>query len=203
MKSDGTPTYEATEEQMKEKPYDLVILFSGGADSVLMMEMAKDFGKTPLCVIIDYQQLNCDEIKVAQNLLKRRYRGVAHRTVKLHDLAIQSGLTGSGVKSRFEGVHEMHVPSRNLMFVGIAASIAEDNGVDLIWYGADYSDYVNKFPDCMQAWFGAVNDVLGINGPYPMRLEAPLAGLSKKTILEALESKGITDKEIYSGYGGL
>ena len=202
MKGDGTPTHEATEEQLIAQPYDLVILFSGGADSVLMMEMAKDFWKSPLCVIIDYQQLNFDEINVAENLLRRRY-GAAHRTVKLHDLAIQSGLTGSGVKSRFEGVHEMHVPSRNLMFVGIAASIAEDAGIDTIWYGADYSDYVNKFPDCMQQWFGAVNDVLEINGPKPIKLEAPLAGLTKETILEALKAKGIDEKEIYSGYGDL
>jgi len=200
MKGDGTPTYPADE--IEEVKYDLVILFSGGADSVLMVEMAKDFGKVPLCVIIDYQQLHHDELHVAQKILRKKY-GYPYRLVKLHDLAIQSGLTGAGQKSRFEGVHEMHVPSRNLMFVGIAASIAEDLGIDTIWYGADYSDYINKFPDCMQQWFGAVNNVLEINGPKPIKLEAPLAGLTKETILEALKAKGITEEEIYSGYGDL
>jgi 7-cyano-7-deazaguanine synthase in queuosine biosynthesis len=112
-------------------------------------------------------------------------------------------LTGAGNKGRFEGVHEMHVPSRNLMFVGIAASIAEDMGCDTIWYGADYSDYENKFPDCMQQWFGAMNGVLKINGPNPLTLEAPLAGLTKETILKALFAKGITEDEMFSGYGDL
>jgi 7-cyano-7-deazaguanine synthase len=200
MKSDGSPSFPAREEDFLVKP-DLVILFSGGADSVLMLELAKDFGMSPLCVIIDYQQLHHEELKVAERIVKTRT--LPHRIVKLHNLAIQSGLTGAGQKSRFEGVHEMHVPSRNLMFVGIAASIAEDNGIDTIWYGADYSDYVNKFPDCMQQWFGAVNEVLKINGPKPIKLEAPLAGLTKETILEALKAKGITEKEIYSGYGDL
>jgi 7-cyano-7-deazaguanine synthase len=199
MKGDGTPTYPTAEEG---RSFDLVILFSGGADSVLMLEIAKDFGKTPLCVIVDYQQLHADEISVAQNLLRRKY-GIPYRTVKLHELQIQSGLTGAGQKSRFEGVHEMHVPSRNLMFVGIATSIAEDIGVDTVWYGADFSDFVNKFPDCMQQWFGAMNKVLEINGSKPIKLEAPLAGLTKETILKALESKGITEDQIFSGYGDL
>ena len=87
------------------------------------------------------------------------------------------------------------------MFVGIAASIAEDLNVDTIWYGADFSDYIHKFPDCMQDWFGKMNEVLAINGPYPIKLEAPLAGLTKESILKALENNGITEKDMFSGYG--
>jgi len=197
-----TPTHPATPQDFEKPPeFDVVVLFSGGADSVLMLEMANAFGKIPYCVLIDYEQLHIDELRYAKNYL--RENDTPFRIVKLHDLRVQSGLTGRGEKGRFDGVHEMHVPSRNLMFVGIAASIAEDMGIDLIWYGADYSDYVNKFPDCMQSWFGAMNDVLGINGPYPITLEAPLAGLSKKTIMDMLESKGITDEQIFSGYGDL
>ena len=85
----------------------------------------------------------------------------------------------------------MHVPSRNLMFVGIATSSAEDLEVDTIWYGADMSDFFDRFPDCMQEWFGVMNKVLEINGPKPIKLEAPLAGLTKETILKALENIGI------------
>jgi 7-cyano-7-deazaguanine synthase in queuosine biosynthesis len=196
------PTHPAQQEDFEAPPkFDVVILFSGGADSVLMIEMAYTFNMRPFCVLINYEQLHIDELKYAEKYLRKD--ATAFRTVKLHGLGVQSGLTGRGEKGRFDGVHEMHVPSRNLMFVGIAASIAEDMGIDLIWYGADYSDYINKFPDCMQPWFGAMNDVLGINGPYPVRLEAPLAGLSKKTIMEMLEAKGITDEQMFCGYGDL
>ena len=181
--------------------YDVVILFSGGADSILMLEMAKDFGIKPFCVLIDYQQLHIKELDYAKIYLENDL--LPYRIVKLHDLGIQSGLTGEGEKSRFEGVHEMHVPSRNLMFVGIAASIAEDMGCNTVWYGADYSDYINQFPDCMQKWFGAMNNVLGINGPHPITLEAPLAGLTKETIIKALKAKGITEDQMFSGYGDL
>ena len=199
MKRDGSPSFPA-EPDVKIK-FDVIILFSGGADSMLMLEMAKDFCKTPYCVLIDYQQLHYDEINVAKRYLDKDE--TPYRVVKLHDLQIQSGLTGAGNKGRFEGVHEMHVPSRNLMFVGIAASIAEDMGCDTIWYGADFDDYINKFPDCMQGWFGEVNKVLEINGPNPIKLEAPLAGLTKETILKALFAKGISEDEMFSGYGDL
>lgn len=200
--AEENPTHPATSEDFSKPPgFDVVILFSGGADSILMLEMAYAFGKTPYCVLIDYEQLHIDELKYAEKYLKSD--DISYRVVKLHGLGVQSGLTGKGEKGRFDGVHEMHVPSRNLMFVGIAASIAEDMSIDTVWYGADYSDYENKFPDCMQSWFGALNGVLEINGPNPIKLEAPLAGLTKKTIMEMLESKGIEDKDMYSGYGDL
>ena len=181
--------------------FDLVILFSGGADSILMLGMAKFMGYNPYCVLIDYQQLHIDELKSARLYLDKL--GVPHHTVKLYHLKLQSGLTGEGQKGRFEGVHEMHVPSRNLMFVGVAASVAENMGIDTIWYGADYSDYVNEFPDCKQAWFGVMNEVLKINGPNPIKLEAPLAGLTKESILKALKALGIHDKAMCRGYGDL
>jgi len=199
MKDDGSSSFLA---DLNESPgFNLVILFSGGADSVLMLEMAKFMGYIPYCILIDYQQLHINEINSAKLYLNKA--DIPYRIVKLHDLQIQSGLTGDGQKGRFEGVNEMHVPSRNLMFVGIAASVAEDMGVDTIWYGANYNDYINAFPDCMQPWFGAVNEVLKINGPNPITLEAPLAGLTKESIVKILKELEIEEKEIYSGYGDL
>jgi 7-cyano-7-deazaguanine synthase len=181
--------------------FDLVILFSGGADSVLMLEMAKFMGYVPYCVLIDYQQLHIDELKSARLYLDKK--GVLHQTVKIYHLQLQSGLTGEGQKGRFEGVHEMHVPSRNLMFVSVAASVAENMGIDTIWMGSNYDDYINAFPDCKQEWFGVVNDVLNINGPKPITLEAPLIGLTKESIVRVLGTLGVDEKDIYSGYGDL
>lgn len=180
---------------------DLVILFSGGADSIALLELAKEFEKTPYCIMIDYQQLHMQELYVAETYLKRN--SIPFQIVKLHDLGIDSGLTGSGVKDRFEGVHEMHVPSRNLMFVGIAASVAENSDIDTIWYGADWSDYLNQFPDCMQEWFGRVNKVLEVNGPKPIKLEAPLSGWTKEDIITFLKKRGIAETDMFSGYGDL
>lgn len=180
---------------------DLVILFSGGADSRLMVELAIKSGKKPYCVLVDYGQLHKEELTSAATQLEKI--NIQYQVVGITDLNVDSGLTGNGVKGRFEDVHEMHVPSRNLMFVGIAASIAENRGIDTVWYGANWEDYLNKFPDCMQEWFGRMNTVLEINGPAPIKLEAPISGFSKETVLELLKGFGVEEDEIFSGYGEL
>jgi|GEM_PF-1533065 len=187
-------------EKVTNTNLDLVILFSGGADSILLAQLAKDLGKNPLFVLIDYEQLHREELEYAQRYLKKNC--LPYRVVMLHNLGITSGLTGSGVKGRFEGVHTMHVPSRNLMFISIAASIAEDLGIDTIWHGADWSDYLNEFPDCKQEWFGRVNKVLQINGPKPIKIEAPLLGFSKENVLKLLDGC-VNPDEMFSGYGSL
>lgn len=181
------------------KDCDLVILFSGGADSALMLAFAEAIERKPFCVLVDYEQLHIEELIQAKTYLDKK--DIPYRQVKLWDLGITSGLTGDGVKGTFEGVHEMHVPSRNLMFVGIAASIAESMNIDTIWYGADWDDYLNEFPDCKQEWLGRVNKVLEINGPKPIKLEAPLTGLSKENVIKLLEHAEIDLSKIFSGYG--
>ena len=186
---------------LKEQHFDLVILFSGGADSVLMLEMALSMGKVPFCVMIDYGQLHSEELDAAINYLAGRH--ISGRTIEINNLQVNSGLTGDGVKGRYEGVHEMHVPSRNLMFVGIAASVAESKEIDTVWYGADWSDYINEFPDCKQEWLGRLSKVLEINGPKPIKLEAPLIGLTKENVLTLLKARGVDKDQIFSGYGDL
>jgi len=183
----------------KVKKYDLVILFSGGADSFAMIKLAEDLGKKPYCVLIYYEQLHADELNAAETYLSDKE--IPYHIVNLTQLGINSGLTGDGNKNRFEGVHEMYVPSRNLIFTGIAISIAEDMAIDTVWYGADWSDYLDEFPDCKQEWVGRVNKVLEINGSSVVKLEAPLLGLSKENILKFVDR--FAPHYMHSGYGDL
>jgi len=180
---------------------DLIILYSGGADSRLLLELALSLGKYPHCVLIDYGQHHKEELEFAERQLTKL--DIKHQTVELSNLQVNSGLTGTGVKNDSGLVHEMHVPSRNLMFVGIAASIAESKEINQIWYGADYSDLLNNFPDCMPDWIDSVNDLLQINGPSPISFQAPLMGFSKELVLGLLNRLGVSENEVYSGYGDL
>ena len=185
----------------EERECDLVILFSGGADSLLMLKFAHRMGYRPYCILIDYEQLHREELEYAIRLLNDTEPRIPFQIVKLHGLKLKSGLT-SGDRGTYDSVHEMHVPSRNLMFISIAASIAESKGIDTIWYGADWSDYLNEFPDCKQEWVGRVNRVLQINGPKPIKLEAPLLGLSKEKVVEFLAKGHEVDlTKIFTGYG--
>jgi len=181
--------------------YDLVILYSGGADSRLMLKMAIDLDYKPYCLMIDYEQLHSDELKFAKSHLEKEM--IDYQIVKISGLAINSGLTGDGIKDKTGTVHEMYVPGRNTIFLSIAYSIAENKDIDTIWLGSDWDDRLNLFPDCYQEYIYAMNSAFQFAGPKSIKVEAPLTGLTKINILKSLKFAGIDESEIFSGYGDL
>jgi len=177
---------------------NLLILFSGGADSVLMLEMALAIKYKPLCLLIDYNQLHKIELEYAVNYLNNKK--IPFETFKL-DILTNSGLTGNGTKGTFQKVHSHYVPGRNTMFVAIGASIAESRKIDTLWLGADYSDKENLFPDCTQDFIYKANKLTHISGSIPIRVEAPLLGLTKENVMKLLEYFKVDLTTIFSGYG--
>jgi 7-cyano-7-deazaguanine synthase in queuosine biosynthesis len=127
--------------------------------------------------------------------------GVQYQVITIEGLNVDSGLTGNLKEARWSNVHEMNVPGRNTIFIGLAMSIAENMGIDEVWYGADYSDRENLFPDCYQEYVMKMNEVMKISGVKPIRLVAPLLGMTKEIILETLDCFwGITKNKLYTGY---
>lgn len=183
---------------MKEK---VLILYSGGADSRLMLELAYMFEMEPFCLLIDYNQLHKEELTFAKTQLEELQ--VPMTNVSLSGLCLDSALTGDGEKGRFQGVSEWHVPGRNTLFAGIALSVAENLGCSVVWNGADFSDRLNKFIDCYQDYVVAVNDVYKLGASYAIRYETPLAGMTKDMVMGLLKFRGIDRTEIFSGYGEL
>lgn len=179
---------------------DLVILYSGGSDSMLMLKLALDLGKKPLAVLIDYGQKHIKELEFAQEQLNKLK--VDYQSVTLSGLNINSGLTGDGIKGQYENVSVYNVPARNSMFLTIAAGIAESNEIKEIWIGCDMSDFYGEFPDCKQEYIGMINKLFKIAFTYPITVEAPLLGMTKEMVLSILKNHfGISETEVYSGYG--
>lgn len=178
---------------------NIVMLYSGGADSRLMIELARMAGKEPHCVLIDYGQKHVKELEYAQKQLNDL--GVSYQKVSVSGLNVDSGLTGQLTESRWDTVHAMNVPGRNTIFIGLAISVAENLGITEVWYGPDYSDRIHLFPDCYQDYVVKMNEVLAISGVRPITLVAPLLGMSKELIVEILQkSFGVTMTDIHSGY---
>jgi len=183
--------------------HDVLILYSGGADSRLMIELALQLKKKIKCILINYGQSHLEELEVAKEQLQYLFKegdGNCWQEVTIKNLMVDSGLTGNFLDGQYEGVHEKHVPGRNSIFLSIAFSIAEANNIPLIWIGCDYSDRLNLFPDCFQKYIVSFNEMLKHAGPKNIRVEAPLMGMTKEFILELLESNGITKKDLFSGY---
>jgi len=181
---------------------DLLILYSGGADSLMMLQLAKILNKHPHFLLIDYEQLHKEELDFAKNQINN-YLNVSYSTVKIRDLGINSGLTGDGIKNERGDVHSMHVPGRNTIFLSLAFSKAESMDIDTIWIGCDWSDRLNLFPDCYPEYILKINELFKIAGPKEIKVEAPLIGLTKENILGYLKAQGVTNEQLYSGYGDL
>jgi 7-cyano-7-deazaguanine synthase len=182
---------------MSRKKCDLVLLLSGGLDSALLLDIALSQNKEPLCLLIDYGQKHVAELNFARSLVLEK--GVAHQLIQIEDFAISSKLTDGIVK--YPGVSEWHVPSRNLIFISLAVSLAESNGINTVWYGANYEDREHLFPDCYQEWVYSLNKLLEINGSMKVQVEAPLLGMQKDTIRQLAKHFGINNDKIFSGYG--
>ena len=179
---------------------DLLILYSGGADSRLLLELALKVKRKPHCVLIQYGQKHIAEITFGIRQLQDLK--VPFQVLTISGLKIDSGLTGSEEEGQFEGVSEMYVPGRNTIFLSLAFSMAESRGIDTIWYGADYSDRVNLFPDSIQEYVIKVNELFSISGSKPIMVEAPLLGFTKELVFQMLASFGVSKESVFSGYGG-
>jgi 7-cyano-7-deazaguanine synthase len=183
-----------------DRNYDCLILFSSGADSILLGEMAKEMKMKPFFLMIDYNQLHIEELDSATKYLQNNKNECGWTKVKL-DIVINSALTGRGEKGLYKGVSEYHVPMRNSMFLTVACSYAEAMGIPKIWIGCDFSDAIHNFLDCEQEYIIGFNEFLKVASPANITVEAPLLGFSKEMVVKMLDAKGIDiEKEGYSGY---
>ena len=185
---------------------NILVLFSGGADSLLMAEWAISHRKDSKVTLLSflYGQNHHEEIKYAtkQSVKFSGDSGWPKHYIK--DISsifkgLNSNLLDPG-SANYPGVHTMHVPGRNAIFLSIAMSVAEQNGDDEIWIGCDFSDRENLFPDCYQEWIIRMNAVANINGSRPLKIKAPLLGWTKEDVIEELDILGHKIQDIYSGY---
>jgi 7-cyano-7-deazaguanine synthase len=179
----------------------VLILFSGGADSLLMLKLAQRMGHEIAVVNFSYGQKHNAEVGYAEEQLK------AAGIPNLYQMDLtpifsrfKSNLLAGSDKTNYPGVHTAHVPARNTIFLGIAMGLAETDGYDEIWHGADYSDREHQFPDCYQEYFIRINEVAKIAGSRPVVIKAPLLGVTKDDVLAQLKADGVDLSRVYSGY---
>lgn len=191
-----------------------IVLFSGGADSLLMLHWACMTHDKVIPLTYHYGQKHKKEIKFATELLQNQsLRESVHINHYQMDISGAFGLSNSKLLEstnknwtpvgEFEGypnVNAMHVPGRNGIFLTIAMGMAESMGIDEVWIGCDYSDRLGLFPDCYQEWIVKMNALAAINGSKPIRIVAPLLGFTKEYVTLMLKTLGYDLSKVYSGY---
>ena len=169
-----------------------VVVLSGGLDSTVCLALAwRDMGEV-VALTVDYGQRHRLEIDRAASVAGAY--GAEHVVVHL-DLSRWGGsaLTDASLEvprpgdAGTLGVPVTYVPARNLVFLSLAAGLAEARGADAVYLGVkavDYSGYPDCRPEFVEAFRSAAALGLkrGVEG-RPLEFRTPLVHLSKAAIV--------------------
>lgn len=173
-------------------PRPIILLMSGGLDSVTAAYDLKHQGFTIHALLFDYGQIHLKELDFAKRHIAKLK--IKHTVVELHqikNLFSHSSLT--------DGKGGVIVPNRNSVFVHIAASIAVAAGAESVCIGCNKDDQF-EFPDCTWGWLNAINETLKAS-QIPVEVCAPYIGLTKWQIVNRAKELGIDTESVWWCYG--
>ena len=169
-----------------------VVLLSGGLDSSTALAWAiKEQGWACHTVAFDYGQRHRIELQAAARVATA-LGAHSHRVIRV-DLA---AIGGSALTDDIDvpkdapdstGIPVTYVPARNLIFLSLAAAVAETVQARHLVIGAnivDYSGYPDCRPEFLEAFIRAAN--LGTRSGtagQPLEIAAPLITLKKSQII--------------------
>lgn len=175
---------------------EAVVLLSGGLDSSTVLATALERGYVVTALTFDYGQKHKRELNSARRIAKH-FRVKEHIVMPL-DLGplLKSSLTTDSMEipqGRTEeeissGIPSTYVPSRNLVFLSIAASIAESRGAEAVFIAANSVDF-SGYPDCTPEFIEAFQKALDVGTKAGkegrgIRVEAPVLRMPKAGIVK-------------------
>lgn len=177
----------------------IVVLVSGGLDSMVVAGMARAAGYRLFALTIDYNQRHHIELAAAARIAQAL--GAERHVILPVDLTRFGGsaLTDSAIavpKSGLEaGIPVTYVPARNTIFLSLALGWAEAVGARDMAIGVNALDY-SGYPDCRPAFINAFSQMAteatkaGDAGDA-FRIHTPLIELSKAEIVAAGTDLGL------------
>ncbi|MEM7755199.1 MAG: 7-cyano-7-deazaguanine synthase QueC [Planctomycetota bacterium] len=200
-------------EPQAEKP-QAVVLLSGGLDSATVLAIAKNDGFEITCLSFNYGQRHAAELDAAKRVAEQL--GAADHIVYPLDLRIFGGSALTDTidvpKDRdhatiASGIPVTYVPARNLIFLSIAAALAETENARDLYVGVtamDYSGYPDCRPEFIEAFEETVNlaTQMGVEsiGEDRVHVHTPLIDLSKPDIVALGTKLGVDYALTHSCY---
>lgn len=178
---------------------DVVVLVSGGIDSIVVCKLIEKQGDTICPLFIDYGQLAAKkEWEACQQLLSDCDFPKAERIdVTGFGRAIPSGLT-----DRTKDIYkDAFLPCRNLLFLTLAASYAHTRGCKAIAIGL-LDEKSHLFPDQTEEFIVNTNFAINsaLNSNYVVL--TPLIQFSKSDVIKLAEKYQIPLQKTYSCHSG-
>ena len=164
------------------KKHDIVLL-SGGLDSTVLLAHLVNKSKRKIDTIsFDYGQTHRKELQAAKDIAA--YYNVTNRIIGMGSLTIPSALTGS-VKipeKHAETPDATTVPCRNMIFLSIAAAVAESQGASNVYIGTNADDH-NGYLDCRPMFLNAMASAIRLGTKHQIALQAPFYNKTKQQIV--------------------
>lgn len=191
-----------------------VVLFSGGLDSTTCLYWALDKGYKCHALNIKYGQKHSREALSARAICKKLGVEITEIKLNLPWLAAATSLVGKAaipdesleVIKNTKRIPSTYVPARNLVFVAVAASLADSINADAIIAGPNAIDY-SGYPDCRPEFYEPLAKAVkegtrkGSQGGS-IKIITPLLKLSKAQIAKLGKKLNVPFSMTWSCYRG-
>lgn len=190
---------------------NILVLLSGGMDSVTLLWLAKKMFRDVYAISFDYHQKHRVELKYAKDLAK--IAGVKeHFIAEIPHLSAigKSALTDESIEVPSESYTDQPpittVPMRNLIFLSIAASFAdvyeiENIGIAIHSLDSPYPDCRAEFASATEAAINA-SSVMVAKKKNRIKIYTPFLGMSKSDIAKLGKKLNVPFDKTYSCYKG-
>ena len=181
-----------------------IILLSGGLDSLVSLDIARDDFDVSLAITFDYGQKALDkEIDASKKICE--YYGMSHKIIKLDwlkDITKTSLVSDEEIPNGIqETSNSVWVPNRNGLFLNIAGCFCDSYDYDAIIIGANKEEG-QTFPDNTQEFIEKVNEEFQYSTKKQPRVIAPLINLNKNDIVKQAILRSVPLEFVYSCYDG-
>ncbi|MEL0102870.1 MAG: 7-cyano-7-deazaguanine synthase QueC [Gammaproteobacteria bacterium] len=184
-----------------------VIILSGGMDSVTTLAVAKDKGFTCYALSFNYGQKSISELNAA-SYYSKKYNCVEHKVFDINfknftDSALTNN-SSSVLEDSKESIPNTYVPMRNIIFLSIACSWAENIKSSNIFIGANAIDY-SGYPDCRENFLDSFEKMINLGSKTGsegnmFKIHRPLVDMSKIEIIRLGHSLGLDYTNTISCY---
>lgn len=183
-----------------------VVLLSGGMDSATVLGLAREKHDEVIAVSFDYGSKHKDaEMESAEQVAQ--FYGVERRLItipKIEGSALtdenQALPTGRKLEE-MDGVAPSYVPARNTILLALAASVADQVGANVIYYGAHREENVS-YPDCRPSFAQAMSRAICLGTKNGVRVETPFIHGGKSEIVKKAVEIGVPLHLTHSCYQG-
>lgn len=201
------------EQLMTQKKNKIVVLVSGGMDSVVLLYKAVEaVGNSNVYTLtFNYGQRHSKELACASYHIDKVGCSKQHKTINatfIKELAPTSSLTNISIDT--PNIHEMageaqpksYVPNRNMIFLSIAASYAEAVGASVVYHGATEVDSLAGYWDASPEFIPTINAILALNREHRINVQAPLIEMNKTDIIKEGIRLEVEFSKTYTCYSG-